>query len=91
MVCETFSNLGSGPLGGLDWKKLSRVQRAELVEVPISVKALAGAGYWISWMRSLTSIETLSADEVAGMVKVVGRNWTVFPKRVSQVTGSYIL
>ena len=53
--------------------------------MPISWKALAGVEFLISWMRSSTSMEALSADEVAGIEKVDGRNLTVLPKRVPLV------
>ena len=80
--------LGGGSVGGLAEKKVSRVRMAVVLEVPISWKALAGVGCLISWMRSSTSKEALSAEEVAGMGKVDGINWTVFPKRVPLVVGT---
>ena len=83
-----MATLGGGLLGGLVGKKVSRVRRAEVLEKPTSSKALAGAGCLISWMRSLTSIEALLVDEVAGMGKVEGRIWTVLPKRVPLVVGT---
>ena len=49
------------------------------------------AGFWISWMRSLTSNEALSTEEVASMGKAEGRNWTVLPKRVPLVAGTYFV
>ena len=60
---------------GLVLKKLSRVQSAELVLGPISVNALVGtAGCWDSRIKSSTRALALSVEEVAGMVKTVGRN-----------------
>ena len=76
------ATLGGGSLGSLVRKK------AVVPEVPMSWKALAGAGFLISWMRSSTSREALSAEEVADMGKVDGINWTVFPKRVPLVAGT---
>ena len=86
-----MATLGGGLLGCLVWKKVSRVQIAVVPEMPTSWKALAGAGFLISWMRSLTSKEALSAEEVTGMGNVEGRNWTVLPKRLPLVAGTYIL
>ena len=83
-----MATLGGGLLGGLFWKKVSRVQIAVVPEVPASWKALAGAGFWISWMGSSTNNKALSAEEVAGIGKVEGRNWTVLPKRVPLVAGT---
>ena len=83
-----LATLGDGSLGGLVWKKVSRVQRAEVLEEPTSWKALAGAGCLISWIMSSTSMEALSVDEVAGMRKVEGRNWTDLTKSVPLVAGS---
>ena len=85
MDCGMVSTLGSGLLGGFDWKKATRVQRAKLVVVLILVKTLSGAEFWISWMRSLTSMDAFSTEEVAGIVKVVGRNLAVLPKHVPLV------
>ena len=85
------ATLGGESLGGLVWKKVSRVQIAVVPEVSILWKALTGAGFWISWMRSSTSKEALSAEEVTGMGNVEGRNWTVFRKPVPLVAGTYIL
>ena len=82
------ATLGGESLGGLVRNKVSRVQIAGVPEVPTLWKALAGAGFWILWMRFLTSNEALSAEEVAGMGKVEGRNCTVFPKRVPLVGGT---
>ena len=82
------ATLGGGSMGGLVRKKVSGVRIAVIPDVPTSWKALAGAGFLISLMRSLTSKEALSAEEVAGMGKVDGRNWTVFPKRVPLVVGT---
>ena len=82
------ATLGGGSVGGLVEKKVSRVRMAVVPEVPTSWKALAGAGFLISWMRSSTSKEALSAEEVAGMGKIDGINWTVFPKRVLLVVGT---
>ena len=70
------------------WKKVSRERIAVVPEVPTSWKALAGVRFLISWMRSSTSKETLSTEEVAGMGKVDRRNWTDFPKRVPLVAGT---
>ena len=86
-----MATLRGGLLGGLVLKKVSRVRMAVVPEVLTLWKALAKAGFLISLMRSLTSYEALSADEVAGMGKLEGRNWTVLLKRVSLVTGTYIL
>ena len=44
------ATLGGGSLGGLVQKKVSRVRIAVVPEVPTSWKALAGAGFLISWM-----------------------------------------
>ena len=60
-------------------------------DAPISWKALAGAGFLILWTRSSTSKEALSAEEVAGMGEIDGRNWTVFRMRVPLVVGTLIL
>ena len=68
--------LGGGSLEGLVRKKVSRVQIAVVPEVPASWKAPAGAGFLISWMRSSTSNEALTAEEVVGMGNVEGRNLT---------------
>ena len=75
-------------MGGLVRKKVSMVRIAVVPEVPTLWKALAGAGFLILRMRSSTSKEALSAEEVVGMGKVDGRNWTVFPKRVPLVAGT---
>ena len=75
-------------MGGLVQKKVSRVRMVVVPDALTSWKALAGAGCLISWIRSSTSKEALSAEEVASMGKVDGRNWTVFPKRVPLVAGT---
>ena len=82
------ATIGDGSVGGLVEKTVSRVRMAVVPEVPTSWKALDGAGYLILWTRSSTSKEALSAEEVAGMGKVDGRNWTVFPKRVPLDVGT---
>ena len=82
------ATLGGGYLGNLVLKKVSRVQISVVPEVPTLGKAPTGAGFLISWMRALTSNEALSTEEVAGIGKVEGRNWTVFPKRVPLVVGT---
>ena len=82
------ATLGGGSLGGLVRKNVSRVRIAVVPEVPTLWKALAGVGFWIPWMRSSTSKEALSAEEVAGIGKAEGRNWTVLPKRVPLVAGT---
>ena len=43
----TGSTIGSGIVGDLDWKNVLRVRSAEFVFVPMSMKALVGAGFWI--------------------------------------------
>ena len=83
-----MATLGGESLRGLVLKKVSRVQMAVVLEVLTSWKALARAGYQISWMRSSTSNEALLADEVAGMGKVEGRNWTVLPNHVPLAAGT---
>ena len=87
-VAGLRATLGGGSVGGLVQKKVSRVRIAVVPDVPISWKALAGTGFLISWIRSLTSNEAWSAEEVAGIVNGDGRNWTVFPKRVPLVAGT---
>ena len=47
------ATLGGGLLEGLVWKKVSRVRMAVVPEVPTSWKALAGAGFLISWILVL--------------------------------------
>ena len=88
MVGLRVATLEGGSLGGLVWKKVSRMRITVVPEVPTSWKALAGAGFLISWMRSSTSKEALLAEEVVGMGKVDGRNWTVLPKHVPLVAGT---
>ena len=41
----TGSTFGRGTVGGLNWKKVFRVQSAEFVFVPMSVNAVAGVGF----------------------------------------------
>ena len=86
-----MDTLGGRSLGGLVLKKVSTVQMAVVPEVPTLWKALTRTGYLISWMRSSTINSALLADEVAGMGKVEGRNWTVLPKHVPIVAGTSIL
>ena len=60
-------------------KNSSSLRRAELVGVPLSSprNGAVGLGFFNSWIRSSTAAVARSADDVSGILNVVGKRTTV--------------